>query len=203
MITDGTEGGRRSPGSERPSRGRAARAARPGGGLLLLRPGDAGHSTEQLAGAGDVGGAVAVGEQGWAQVQNIRRDPFEQPWAKSRSPCCPSAAHWPPRVPRTSNRRARIGAPGTIRAGSTVAQYHECARAGAGTIRSRCTTKHGRLAIHRESSKSPSPRCSLRVREFPESGIRLPSLPEPQYDPMVAQSLTSLTTPRAHPFYVI
>src|ERR1700757_4452725 len=34
------------------------------GSLLLLRLNDAGHSTEQLAGAGDVGGTIAVGEEG-------------------------------------------------------------------------------------------------------------------------------------------
>src|SRR5204863_3194153 len=33
------------------------------GGLLLLRLNDAGHSTEQLAGAGDVSGTIAVGEE--------------------------------------------------------------------------------------------------------------------------------------------
>src|SRR5215469_15502275 len=33
------------------------------GGLLLLRLNDAGQSTEQLAGAGEVGGTIAVGEE--------------------------------------------------------------------------------------------------------------------------------------------
>src|SRR5947209_19806909 len=33
------------------------------GSLLLLRRNDAGHSTEQLAGAGDVGGTIAVGKE--------------------------------------------------------------------------------------------------------------------------------------------
>ena len=39
----------------------------------------------------------------WTQLQNIMRDPFEtERRGRSEVACCPSAAHWPPRVPRIS-----------------------------------------------------------------------------------------------------
>ena len=79
--------------------------------LLLLHRGDAvGGAVQELEDLFHDGGLErglralrSSAVHGWAQVQNIRRDPFEQAVGEDQKYVpCPSAAPWPPHAPRTS-----------------------------------------------------------------------------------------------------